>query len=256
MALLGLISLTVSCQQGGKTAETVESTETVQTPVPDFPEAFAQGHEALGGLDKWKSYGTLTFSEVSETDTTKYTVDLMSRHERIEKYGHYKVGFTADDMAFYPNRDSFPSENPRFMHNLRFYFFAIPYVTADPGAFQEEMEPTEMDGKMYNRVKITFGDGVGVAPKDQYILWYNQSDNMLAFINYSVTYFNEGNAKKYNAIVYSNWKEAGGIKFPGTMTGYRWENGTFGEERYSRNFDMIEVSEERPNPAIFTNLSD
>ncbi len=249
-ALMGLVWLAFSCQPGGKTVETTE------VILPKFPPTFEKGLQALGGLEKWQSYGTLTFSEVTETDTTKYTVDLANRHELIEKFGHYKVGFTAEDINIYPNKDSFPSENPRFLHNLRFYFFTIPFVTADPGAFQEELEPAEMGGKMYNRVKVTFGEGVGAAPKDQYILWYNPADNVLEFINYSVTYFNEGNAEKYNAIRYSNWKESGGLKFPGKMTSYKWENDALGEERYSQRFTAIAVSKDRPKPEIFTSLSE
>ena len=106
---------------------------------------------------------------------------------------------------------------------------------------------------MYNRVKITFEDNVGYAPKDQYILWYNLADNMLSYINYSVTYFDESKADKYNAIGYRNWTEVGGLKFPREMIGYVWENDALGEERYRRKIGDISVYKERPDSTIFTN---
>ena len=235
----------------------LSSCKTNQTRIKsrvEFPNSFEMGLKAQGGLEKWKSYGTLHFSEITETDTTKYTVDLKNRNELIEKEGHYKVGFTDEEINIYPNKDSFPNENPRFMHNLRFYFLAIQFVTADPGAIQTALPPAELNGKMYNRVKITFGDGVGVAPKDQYILWYDQSDNMLSLINYSVTYFDKANAEKYNAIGYRNWVGVGGLKFPTEMIGYKWENDALGEIRYRRKFGDISISKDRPNPSIFSHF--
>lgn len=223
--------------------------------IRDFPEVFKAGLSAHGGLDNWNSYGSLRFNEISNSDTTHYTIDLKDRNEIIEKSGHYKVGFTSDSIYFYPDRDSFPSENPRFMHNLRFYFFAIPFVTADPGTFQEELEPAELNGQMYDRVKITFDNGVGIAPKDQYILWYNQSDHKLFMINYSVTFFNEENAEKYSAIIYKDWIDVEGLQFPGEMIGYKWENNSLGEERYRRKFSDINLSKSRPDPQLFINLN-
>ncbi len=219
-----------------------------------FPAAFDRGLEAHGGLEKWNSFGTLTFSEVRLPDTTMYTVDLKNRNEVIEKTGHYKVGFTPDEISIYPTRDSFPHENPRFYQNLRFYFFAIAFVTADPGANQTELPPAELHGKMYNRVKITYDDGIGIAPKDQYILWYSQKDNTLAMINYSVTYFNEANAEKYSAIVYKNWTDVHGLRFPTEMIGYRWEKDQLGEERYRMTFTDISLSKKQLNRSYYTDF--
>lgn len=242
--LLIFSSLILGCQN-----QVVQS-----DPEKTFPTAFQKGLDTHGGIDKWNSYGTLNFSEIGSNDTTTYTVDLVNRNELIEKSGHYKVGFTADEINFYPNRDSFPNENPRFIHNLRFYFFALPFVTADPGTIHTELPPAQLDGKMYDRTKVTFDEGVGVAPKDQYILWFDQKDHLLSLINYSVTYFDEENAEKYNAIRYQNWVESGGLKFPTEMIGYKWENDSLGEERYRRKFSDISVLKERPDSTIFIDL--
>ncbi|MFY0650716.1 MAG: hypothetical protein JXQ96_01720 [Cyclobacteriaceae bacterium] len=220
--------------------------------VSNFPGPFEKGLDAHGGLDLWDTMGTLSFTELNGSDTIIYTVDLKSRDELIEKKEQYKVGFTADSISFHPNRDSFPGKNPRFTHNLRFYFFALHFVTADPGAFQEVLQPAELEGKMYNRVKITFGDGVGVAPKDQYILWYDQVDNLLAYCNYSVTYFNERNAEKYSALKYDNWVEVEGLKFPTEVISYHWKKDSLGDKKYGKKFTDIAISKARPDTKLFT----
>ncbi|MEQ6118477.1 DUF6503 family protein [Reichenbachiella sp. MALMAid0571] len=219
-----------------------------------FPETFEKGLAAHGGLDKWNTYGTLRFNEISGEDTVLHIIDLKNRNERMEKNGEYKIGFTADSISIYPDENSFPNKNPRFFHNLRFYFFSLPFVTADDGALQEELEPREMDGTTYNRVKITFRDGVGTASKDQYILWFDSESNILKMINFSVTYFNEANAEKYNAIVISKWGNTGGLKVPTEMIGYKWVNDTLGDIRYNKSFDGIAFSTDRPEPDIFLNL--
>ncbi len=219
-----------------------------------FPEAFDQALKAHGGLEQWNAYGTLTFDEISGEDTVFHLIDLKNRNERMEKKGAYKIGFTQDTVVVYPTPDSFPAKNPRFYHNLRFYFFAIPFVTADAGAHQHSMPPAELQGVTYNRVKITFGDGVGIAPKDQYVLWFEQDTHRLKMINYSVTYFDESRAEQYNAIVYSQWQEVGGLIVPLEMTGYKWEDGQLGEERYRKYTQNVRFAESRPSASVFTNL--
>lgn len=242
-----LVMMFVGCENKNRDKATKEIEK-------DFPEAFKNGLKAHGGLGLWNSYGTLGFVEISGEDTISHLLDLKNRNERMEKRGAYRVGFTQDTVWIYPTANSFPNKNPRFYHNLRFYFFAIPFVTADKGANQEEMPPGELNGVAYNRIKITFGDGVGIAPKDQYVLWYDQKSHLLKMINYSVTYFDESKSEQYNAIVFDQWKEFGGLSMPMEMIGYKWENDALGEERYRKYFDGIEFSKERPDPSVFVDL--
>lgn len=236
--------------------ERKKNDDSVERNANEFPEAFQNGLDAHGGLSLWNGFGTLTFNEISGEDTISHLLDLKNRNERMEKKGEYKIGFTQDTVNIYPSVNSFPNKNPRFFHNLRFYFFAIPFVTADDGANQEEMPAGELNGVGYNRVKITFGDDVGIAPKDQYVLWYDQKTHLLKMINYSVTYFDESKSEQYNAIVFDQWKDFEGLKMPTEMIGYKWENDELGEERYRKYFDAIGFSRERPDPSVFVDLQD
>ena len=241
-----LVFMTVGCQPKEQKKEEVAL---------QYPETFANALKAHGGLNTWNSYGTLKFDEISGADTISHFLDLKNRNERMEKTGQYSVGFTPDSVFIQPSQDSFPGKDPRFFQNLRFYFFALPFVTADPGANQEELEPKKINGIACNRIKITFGDDVGIAPKDQYILWFGKEDNLLKMINYSVTYYNNKKAENYSAIYYSKWKEVAGLKLPTERIGYKWENDTLGDERYRKYIDNISFSKERPAPNIFTDLS-
>ncbi len=220
-----------------------------------FPEIFEEGLEAHGGLDIWNKYNTLSFKEVSGSDTTYYMVDLKNRNELITLPGRFKVGFTNESTHIFPHRDSFPGDDPKFYHNLRFYFFALPFVTADPGAHQTPLSPGMLNGKMYNRVKVTYDEGIGVAPKDQYILWYDPATDLLQYINYSVTYFDASRAEQYNAIGYEGWTDIDGLMMPSTMVGYQWGGDSLGGERYRRQFVDISFEETIQPVQTFTNLS-
>jgi hypothetical protein len=199
-----------------------------------YPETFANALKAHGGLDTWNSMGRVEFDEITDKDTVNHLIDLKNRNERMEKESQYIVGYTSDSIYFHPDQSSFPGKDPRFYHNLRFYFFALPFVTADPGVNHEVLEPRTILDTECNRVKITFGNEVGFAPKDQYILWYGKKDNLLKMINFSVTYYNPEKAENYNAIVYSKWEEIAGLKVPTEMIGYKWENDSLGDERYRK----------------------
>jgi len=73
---------------------------------------------------------------------------------------------------------------------------------ADDGVSLEDLGSKEVNDRKYNVIKATFGEGVGDASEDQYILYVNPNTNKIDFINYSVTYFDKTKATKYNALKY------------------------------------------------------
>jgi len=242
-----MLIVVISCGEShDRTSKPHTSNETT-----NFPSSFAKGLNAHGGLDKWNSYRGLKFSVVHKQDTTRHTIDLGTRDELIEKEGHYKLGFSGDDIHIYPVKDSFPNENPKFYQNLLFYFFGMPFVVADEGANQKVIEDGILDGTSYDRILITFGDSVGIAPEDQYVLWFDKETQMLRLINYSVTYFDASKAQQYSAIVFNQWQEIDGLKMPAEMVGYRWENDQLGDERYRRYFIDVDFDEDAPDPTLF-----
>jgi len=193
-----------------------EPTPKATTPTvakKEIPAFFQKVLDAHGGLDTWNKMNTLKFSGTRNTPSTDYVVDLKSRKETISIEGKYTFGNDGSKVWITPERDSFPSKNPRFMKNLLFYFVAVPFVFADEGVTVSDLGSKEIDGRKYDVMKATFGAGIGDAPEDQYIMYVNPNSHVVDFITYSVTYFDKTRATKYNALKYS-WKNTNGILFP------------------------------------------
>lgn len=204
---------------------------------------------AHGGLDKWRSYGTLEYDRRPTNGGDHQLIDLYSRKVLLKNDTAYTIGYDGKEVWITPDMETM--KNPRFFHNLYFYFFSFPFVVADPGSIQEYLGETTFNGKNYKKIKITYGDGVGDAPEDQYILWIDAETNLLDFINYSVTYFDASRAERYNALDYSGWEQVNGMTVPNEFTSYRWENDSLGEKRGVTKFENITFTKEQPEGAIF-----
>ena len=231
-------------------SEPASKTEDPVVAKKEFSEFFQKVLDAHGGLETWNKMNTLKFSSTRIEPTTNYTIDLKSRKEIIEAEGKYTLGNNGETVWVSPARDSFPGKNPRFMKNLTFYFVAIPFVLADDGVNLEDLGSKEVGGRKYNVIKATFGEGVGDASEDQYLLYVNPNTNKIDLINYSVTYFDKTKATKYNAIKYE-WQNVNGLLFPEKYIGYKWENEQLGEMRYEAPFENVSFSEEKMEDTIF-----
>jgi len=121
---------------------------------------------------------------------------------------------------------------------------------ADPGVNYEVLEDISIDSKRYNVLKTTFDDGIGDASGDHYILYTDPQTNKIAFITYSVTYFDSSKATSYKALRYK-WAENNGILAPTEMSGYKWENNAFGDFRYSNPVNKLNYSQEKMDDNMF-----
>lgn len=208
------------------------------TPVKTYPEIFNKVLEAHGGKATWDAMNTLTYTIGTGAKAEEHTVELKSRRSLIEVPGKYKLGFDGKDVWISPHRDSFSGQSPRFMHNLRFYFVAIPFVFTDPGVNIKDGGMVTTNGKEYHLVHVTFEDHIGDAPEDHYNMYVDPNSNRIDFITYSVTYFDTSRATKYNALRY-DWAEANGLLAPTMFTGYKWEQDSLGEQRYQSSFSKL-----------------
>ncbi len=231
----------------GDTAPKEATAPTIEKSVPDFFKTVLDAH---GGLDQWNKMNTLKFSGSRSEPPTDYVVDLKTRKETIEIKGKYQMGNNGDKVWVSPARDSFPGKSPRFMKNLVFYFVAVPFVFADDGVILEELENRTVNEKEYEVIKATFGDGVGDAPEDQYLMYINPNTHIVDFLTYSVTYFDKTKATKYNALKY-DWKNVNGLLFPEKYIGYKWENDQLGEVRYESPFSNASFSEQKMDANTF-----
>lgn len=157
---------------------------------------------AHGGLKAWYEAPTSSFTwEYSNAGMngrfkTRAVVDNQTRrayHEILE------IG-TPDEPKPYEGRFAWDGEqawiypadtsiiNPRFWALTGYYFQQIPFVLADPGLSYEVLPDEELDGKAYDMVKVSFGNGVGDSPGDTYTLYVDKESDMVAAIRYTVTY--------------------------------------------------------------------
>lgn len=215
-----------------------------------YPAVFEKVLEAHGGMDTWEKMNTLTFTRGKGEKAEKHTIDLKSRKSLIEVEGKYKLGSDGSTIWVMPHRDSFPGKSPRFTHNLHFYFFAIPFVFTDPGVTVSDGGMSTVDSVAYQVINVRFGENVGDAPEDQYNMYVDPKTNIIDFITYSVTYFDESRATSYNSLRY-DWKEADGILAPQGYTGFKWLDGSFGDQRYYSEFSDRSYKMTAPSSKLF-----
>lgn len=257
--LISISILVVSCQPQATTQEESHSPPEEERFVPaNVPASLERTWEAHGGLDPWYTYQTLEYDlevvrgEEGEGAMQHSVIDLKSRRERIT-YDEYEIGYDGQD--FWYMADSIPAEHPepRFYINLQFYFFALPFVLADPGITYEDLGKRPFDGKDYDVVKVGYKEGVGEAPEDQYLLYLDPDTHRLHLLLYSVTYFNAENATRYNAAIYEDWQEVYDLWVPRKMTSHQWdaEAEQIGEVRYIKTFSDVRFSTEAPAAELF-----
>jgi len=66
------------------------------------------------------------------------------------------------------------------------YLVELPYRFLDNGAFPEFVNEVKHDGRLYDRVRITFGLNAGNYPPDEYIADFDHLTGRLAFLEYTV----------------------------------------------------------------------
>ncbi|MFT4736267.1 MAG: hypothetical protein ACJAZM_000309 [Cyclobacteriaceae bacterium] len=207
--------------------------------------------EAHGGLTKWNSYGSMSFTKTSGDKSERQLIDLYNRNVLIEG-DSFKLGFDGKSMWIAPDKDSFGKGNPKFYHNLWFYFGSLPFVLADSGNIVKDLPSRSVNKISYDCVSVTFEEGVGDSPEDEYILYLDQKTGLIHMINYSVTFYDKSRAKNYNALVYDEWHEVDGLQMPQKLTGYKWVNDSLGDVRYNVELSNYSFLKQQPSMERFT----
>ncbi len=224
---------------------------TQESNAPEYPNLLTEVWDAHGGIDNWKSQKALTFTvNEGSSEPEKHFIDLQSRMVRIES-DSFMLGMDGSSVWVAPNPDAIGTD-PRFYHNLLFYFFAIPYVMGDPGVNIEDAGNRSINGNTYRALQATFDEGTGDADDDEYILLVNPGTKQLEWLLYTVTYFSKEKGTRYNALHYGNYDYSGGLAYPGILEGYTYANDTTGSLRYSNTFSNVEVSVDPFDKSLFS----
>ncbi len=230
-------------------ASEIEKEEIISDRSKDFPKDIASIFKAHGGIDAFDQMNTLIFELNNPEGIEKHLTDLKTRHARIET-DKFILGFDGNE-AWLEQDSTYFKGDPRFYHNLMFYFYAMPFVLGDEGVSYEKVEDLKVAGKSYPGYKISYGDGVGDSPKDNYFLYYDEASQQMNFLGYTVTFFSKEASEKISLIEYADWNDVNGLLLPKTLKWRAYKNGVVGEIKSERKFINASVSKEKPAKALF-----
>ena len=198
--------------------------------------------DAHGGYEQWSSMKTLSYSKGEEETIT----NLENRKIRVSDADR-TIGFDGNEVWISPD-----TSRARFYHNLYFYFYAMPFVVGDPGAFYEEVPSREIQGKTYRGIKISYREGVGDASDDNYILWVDPETYQMEWLMYTVTYRSQEPSDDYRLIKYDGWQTFNGVKLPTSLQWYNFDGETVGDPRGDgTRFEDVQLAKEAPADSLF-----
>lgn len=201
--------------------------------------------DAHGGFEKWVKMNTLSYVKGQEKTIT----NLLSREIRLESPDK-TIGFDGKQVWVYP--DSIDASRARFYHNLYFYFYAMPFVVGDPGAYYEEVPPMMIQGKSFDGIKVSYNEGVGDASDDNYILWKDPATDQMEWLMYTVTYRSGEPNDNYRLIHYKNWGIFNGLMLPTSLQWYHYDGDSIGGPRGDEVlFEAITIEETSPEKELF-----
>lgn len=220
-----------------------------------LPEPLAACIEAHGGLDAWQAQGTLeydftrTTSEASLSD--HQLVDLRERRVRITS-DDYTLVHDGTDVGIAPSAEALPyGPGPRFYSQTYFYFFAIPFVLADPGINYEVLPDETVGGTRYEVVRVSYDEGIGESPDDVYIAYVDAETSELGMVRYSVTFGDINMTEPNSVIVYREWTDDAGLRVPSRATFHDWNGGDLGPEKAEVTYGNVAFDTERPADSTF-----
>jgi len=228
-----LLILMIGCKDSSTLAETKPSTIS-------YPQSMLNIFAAHGGLDKWKSMHSLSYDIVKEEQNEKQYIDLDNRRERIEA-SNVTMGY--DGTNFWMEADTSYKGNPIFYKNLMFYFYAMPFVLADEGIVYTKAEPLSFEGVDYPGYRISYNQGVGVSPEDEYFIHFNSETNKMEWLGYTVTYYSKEKSETIKWIRYDDWDTVNGLILPKSIAWHKTENNTPVEFRNRVNFTNIQLTD-------------
>ncbi len=243
LILLFSILLLISCKEDQKK---VTNPEEVIMTEPDGgigngavspAVAFAQGIESAHNKTDWNNKKAVSF-DISlsfggqERLNGKVTSFTNSSKVRVDKNNNTQLIYDGKQVYLCPADAE--AKGARFDMFTWQYFFALPFKLTDPGTNWETLESVEMGENKFDVGKLTFGDNIGDAPEDWYVVYQERETGLLHGAGYIVTFGSGDPAKAEenpHGIVYSEYKVIDGIPVATKWSFHNWslKNG-FGEK--------------------------
>ena len=250
LILLAIAISIFACKN--KTTPSVDySEENLDVTTSIYPENITKVFDAHGGLDKWNTMKTLSFTMEKPNGKEVTTVDLKTRAELIDMPTHIQGYDGSTIWIKEKGNNKNDGSRVKFYRGLMMYFYAMPFIVGDDGIIYENAEPLNFEGKTYPGILISYEAGVGASPDDQYIIYYDAETGQMQWLGYTVTFGKGEKSKEFHFIKYSNWQTVEGLVLPETLTWYKYENNLPTEKRNDLQFTDIKLSKEQPEAQIF-----
>ncbi len=194
--------------------------------------AFAQNIEAAHNKQAWEAKKAVSFDvDLSfgghERMTAKITSRTNSTRVRVDKKDGSKLIYNGKDVFLSPANAN--DKGARFDMFTWNYFFSIPFKFTDPGTNWELLDSLKIDSTPYATGKLTFGEQIGDAPDDWYVVYQHPETGLLHAAAYIVTLGKTKEKAEENphVIVYHDYKKVDGIPVATKWTFHNWdkENG-------------------------------
>lgn len=216
--------------------------------------------KAHGGIKTWRSYARMDYATrdfplgANAPFNFSQTTDLNNRQHLTTGDG-FTSGKNDQGAWAFPGVEALGLP-PAFFESGNFYFIAMPFVFADPGVVARDLEPVSFRGRDYDRVAITYGQGIGHTPEDDYVLYIDQQTRRLKMIDFVPTSAEvNGDTPKdqlpRKALVFEDWQEANGLLIPNKATFYGWADGELQGDGNSYTIHDVSFSKRPPRQTIF-----
>jgi len=215
----------------------------------DYPATISALFEAHGGIANWNKMNNLCFEMEKPIGTEIHSTDLKSRKALITS-NTFKIGFDGDKIWLAENEKPYEG-NPKFYYNLMFYFYAMPFILADDGILYTEIEDAILGGNIYGAVKIEYEKGIGETPEDEYIIFYDKETYKMAWLAYTVTFFDKAKSTDWHYIKYDTWLTENGLLLPKTLVWYEVKEGKPSTPKNTVAFSKVHISESILENATF-----
>ncbi|MFV0248538.1 MAG: DUF6503 family protein [Tenacibaculum sp.] len=212
LIVIFMTTVLLSCRLSDKK----ESLNNNITKSVNYPENLLKILKAHGGLTNWKNAKTLVFYLKDE----KHTVELSSR-KTVVRSNNYSLGFDGNQVWLLQKDSATFKRKPEFYYNLYFYFYAMPFVLADNGIEYSNTPSITFQGESYPGIKISYQNGIGSTPDDNYYLYFHPKTYQMQWLGYTATYNSKKTTLKPKLIRYNNWEHTQGLLLPKLITWYQ-----------------------------------
>ncbi|UZO79417.1 hypothetical protein NBT05_10615 [Aquimarina sp. ERC-38] len=243
-------------EEGTPTIEPVTSTESVASVEDLFVKTIEKAHQKETFLNKKAvSFNIkISFGGKERFNGTVLQLTNSSKIILTESNGD-QVLF--DGKEVYLSPEDAKDKGARFNIFTWSYFFALPYKLNDPGTkwAMEQDRTLYKDDVEYATAKLTFGEGVGDAPDDWYLVYRDPASQLIKAAVYIVTFGSKGDIAKAeadpHAIVYDNYEMVENIPIATSWKFYEWsEDKGLGKELGEATLSNIKFLQANPGTFV------